>query len=535
MAGALHFHELMAPGAALFDADGDGDLDLFLVQGARADPSLPPLRPEPPSAALRDRLFLNEPIDVAGGREPRFIDVTDAAGLGGRGYGMGAATGDFDNDGRIDLFVTRYGADQLWRNVGVDGEGRPRFEDVTVAAGVSDARWSTSAAAVDVDRDGWLDLYVVHYVDAPLVRHEICVQDSGAVEYCGPSSYPPLTDRLYRNLGLGEGEIRFEDASAATGLLARPGPGLGIAITDVEDDGWPELYIANDQAANVLWRVPGAWPAGQAPRLDDEAVARGVAMDEVGRAQASMGVVAADVDRDGDDDLFLTHLLREVNTLYRNQGGLFRDASRDSGLGNPSIGSTGFGVAAFDLENDGWLDVYVTNGAVRTIAAQRAAGVLLPLRQPDQLFTNRAGVFKDASARVPGLADPTVGRGVAMGDVDNDGDVDLLVTACDDRPRMWINRVGQDRAWIGLRLLTGRRDALGARVEVRALDAPPLVRRVSTTGSFLSAHDPRVVFGLDTHREPVDVEVRWPSGAVETWRGLAPGRYHQLVEGEEPS
>ncbi|MEO1087863.1 MAG: VCBS repeat-containing protein, partial [Acidobacteriota bacterium] len=414
MVGGYHFHEILPAGAAFVDYDQDGDLDVFLIQGTLADPDGEALEPFPGPGEPADRLYRND----LGPDGPRFTDATDELGFTSAGYGMGVATGDVDNDGWPDLYVTRFGANSLWRNLGGTG-----FEDITESAGVEETRWSTSAAFVDIDRDGWLDLYVVNYVDARLFNQERCVNDAGRLEYCGPTSFDPVTDRIWRNLGPDAGGvIRFEDISAQAGLLTAAGPGLGVALLDIEDDGWLDVYVANDQAGNQLWRNGGDW-TGSGPWLEDEATVRGSAFDALGHAQASMGVVAADFDGDGDEDLFMTHLLREVNTLYTNDGhGLFEDHSRASGLGNASIGSTGFGAVAFDLDNDGWLDVLTVNGEVRSITEQRNAGDPFPLRQPDQLFLNRGGTFEEISDRVSALGVADVSRGAAVGDIDNDGD-----------------------------------------------------------------------------------------------------------------
>ncbi|MEM6456596.1 MAG: CRTAC1 family protein [Acidobacteriota bacterium] len=530
MVGQLHFHELLGAGGAFLDYDNDGDLDLFLVQGAAADPDAAPLEPFPGPEPPRDRLYRNQlvPTGTLG-----FVDVTDEAELTSVGYGAGVATGDIDNDGWTDLYVTRFDANQLWRNRGPGPDGRVTFEDVTAQAGVAELRWSTSAAFVDVDRDGWLDLYVANYVDARVANHERCVNDAGQPEYCGPLSYPPLTDRLWRNRGSGA-PGRFDDISGRVGLVAAPGPGLGVAIADVDDDGWPDIYVANDQAANQLWRNTGAWD-GEMPGLVDEAILRGAAFDEQGRAQASMGVVAADFDDDGDDDLFMTHLLREVNTLYRNDGqGLFFDHSRASGLGNASIGATGFGTVVFDGDRDGWLDLVIANGAVRTIAEQRRAGVRMPLRQPDQLFVNRGGRFAANRDWAPALTTARVSRGAAVGDVDNDGDDDILLTHCDDAPALLIHEAVPDGGWLGLRVVDRHgRDAQGARVVVTASDGRRLTRRIDTSGSFLSAHDPRLRVGLGAAAGAAAVEVRWPTGEVDAWADLAPGRYHELRQASD--
>ncbi len=533
MAGELYFSEMVGPGSALFDADNDGDLDLFLVQGRMLGPGktlADAVFPPAAGAPLRGRLFRN---DLEAGAGLRFTDVTAASGLVADGYGMGAAAGDVDNDGWTDLYLTGFGANQLWRNDGPGADGGVTFSDVTAASGTGEERWSTSAAFLDFDRDGWLDLYVVNYTDFRIANHEPCVNQLGQREYCGPRSYRPETDRLFRNLGPGaDGAVTFADVSAEAGLLAAPGPGLGVAVADFDGDGWPDVYVANDQARNHLWMNRGA--GGGSPLFREEALARGCALDAQGRAQASMGVEAGDVDRDGDADLFMTHLLREVNTLYVNDGkGAFTDRTMASGLGAPSIGATGFGTALLDVDLDGWLDVIAVNGEVRTIPEQRAAGDPLPLRQANQLFLGAGGRFVDASARAPVLAAPAVSRGAAVGDVDNDGDPDVVVNDNGGPVQLLINQLGGRAHWLGLRLLTpAGRDALGAEATLVRAGEPPLVSRARTDSSFLVARDPRVLFGLGTDRTPGRVIVYWPSGRRERFDGLAVDRYHALTVGD---
>ncbi len=546
MSGEYYFCETVGSGGALVDVDNDGDLDVYLVQGRMPAPDgdpaaaiFPPAKGEP----LRDRLYRND-LEIAadGSRRLRFTDVTAASGLENPAFGMGVAAGDFDNDGRTDLYVTNFGPNRLWRNNGPDAGGTVTFTDVTAASGTGDRRWSTSAAFVDVDADGRLDLYVVNYVDFRIANHETCVNELGEIEYCGPLSYEPETDRLFRNLGVGaDGLVTFADVSAAAGLVAAPGPGLGVVSTDLDGDGRIDVVVANDQARNHLWinRTGAGGPDDERPgrvrrvRLHEEALLRGSAVDAEGMAQASMGVAAGDVDNDGDDDLFMTHLLREVNTLYLNDGsGYFADRTSASGLGTPSIGYTAFGVALLDVDNDGWLDVLTVNGEVRTIPELRAAGDPWPLAQPNQLFLNRGGTFVEAGERAPVLAEPRVSRGAVVGDVDNDGDADVMVTNAAGAVQLLINQVGADSHWLGLRLVDGSgRDALGARAGLDR-DGVMLWRQARTDGSFLAANDPRVLFGRGEDGAPAAVTVEWPSGRRETWEDLAVDRYHTLVEGK---
>ena len=520
--GRYYMAEVMGAGGALFDYDLDGDLDVYLVQGSmlgddRYEQALFPLPGGPPEGG---RLFRNL---LAESGELRFEDVTADSGLTATGFGMGAFAGDVDNDGDPDLYVTHLGHNRLWRN-----EGDGTFTDVTAASGTDDRRWSTGASFVDYDRDGSLDLYVANYVDFTPERNKECYAASSALDYCGPLSYSPYPDRLLRNRGDGV----FEDVSVAARIAVVSGPGLGVVAADFDRDGWPDLYVANDDTANFLWRNQGDGT------FADEALLAGVAFNQAGEAEASMGVDAGDFDGDGDDDLFMTHIDDETNTLYRNDGaGVFEDSTAAAALGPPSRGRTGFGAAWFDVDNDGRLDLLAVNGHVRIDPLQAAAGEPDPLLQSDQLFRNAGdGRFVEASAAAgPHFADRAVGRGAAFGDVDNDGDTDVLVTRNNGPVRLLLNQAGEGRRWVGLRLLTapGGRDAYGARVALRLADGRTLWRRARADGSYLVSNDPRVLAGLGADGEPAEVTVYWPDGAVESWPGAAApvGRYTVLVQG----
>jgi hypothetical protein len=440
---------------------------------------------------------------------------------------MGVAAGDYDNDGYPDLYVTGFGRARLLRNRG-DGT----FEDRTEAARAGEVGWSVSAAFVDVDRDGWLDLFVGNYVDATAANHKVCRAPAGYLDYCGPLSYNAVPSRLLHNRGDGT----FDDDSVASGITARYGPALGIATADFDGDGWIDVYVANDQAANQLWRNRGDGT------FADDALLAGCAVNGAGRAEASMGVDAGDFDGDGDDDLFMTNLTEETNTLYVNDGhGVFRDATATSGLGPPSLPFTGFGTAWLDWDNDGWLDLLVANGAVVIVEALESRGDSFPFHQPDLLFRNLGdGRFEDATARAGApFAEPDSGRGVAFGDLDNDGDVDVVIANVNGPTRLLRNDAADGTAWLGLRLIgapagMGARDLLGARA-VLVRDRPPqLARRSRADGSYASANDPRVLFGLGRAADdaPERVRVTWPDGKVEEWDDLAAGRYHTLRQGE---
>ena len=448
MSGEYYFSENMGQGAGLLDYDGDGDLDVWMVQGAMLGTKpitaarFPPKHPQP----LSDRLYRNDlALAPDGSRTLRFTDVTAAAGLAAAatGYGMGIATGDYDNDGDVDVYRAVFGgADQLLRNDG------GTFVDVASKAGVGERRWTVSAAFVDVDRDGWLDLYVATYVDFSLATHKYCASFTGARDYCGPLAFAPEPDRLYRNRGDGT----FEDVTARALPNDLPGSGLGVATADFDGDGWLDVFVANDMRANQLWMNQ------KNGTFRDEALLAGCAANEDGQYEAGMGVDAGDFDNDGDEDVFITHLTQETNTLYRNDGkGFFEDWTDESGLGLPSWKYTGFGTAFFDYDNDSWLDLLTVNGTVKDQEELVRAKDPYPLDQEMQLFRNLGtGRFEEATARAGEIFKRAeVGRGAAFGDVDDDGDTDVLVA--NNAGPAWLlrNEVGAAKAWIGLRLVGG--------------------------------------------------------------------------------
>ncbi len=552
MSGGYYMAEVTGSGGALVDLDNDGDLDVYLLQGTMlgagkttADAIFPPDRPEP----LTDRLYRN---DLVTGKDDtlRFTDVTEQAGLQASRYGMGVATGDFDGDGWVDLYVTNYGANQLLRNDGprddgVEDDGWVTFTDVTEEAGVSDPRWSVPAAFFDYDGDGHLDLFVGNYIAAPIdgsisgVKRTICRDFTGALDYCGPGAFSPEPDRLFHNRGDGT----FEDVTAAAGITSGFGGALGVVTADFNGDRRPDIYVANDSKPNNLWLNRGDGT------FVDEALLAGCSVNAGGKAEASMGVDAGDFDGDGDLDLFMAHLTSETNTLFLNDGqGVFDDSTIDTGLGPSSRLFTSFGTAWIDYDNDGWLDLITVSGAVKKIEALARAGDPFPVHQTNQLYRNlgaadgtvRFEEVTDDAGRVFELSE--VSRGAVAGDVDNDGDVDVLVVNNSGPVRLLINQVGDRRHWLGLRLLgsDGRRDMLGARVAVYRSGRPKLLRRVRTDGSYASASDPRVLFGLgDVSLAPplgnetaIDkVHVEWPDGSAEEWTDIPIDRYSTLLQG----
>ncbi len=521
MTGRFYFPEMTGAGAAFVDVDNDGDLDVFLRQGSMlgGEPASAALLPAIAGMPAGDRLFRNDLVQGPGGARIDFVDVTDASDFKARGYAMGVIAGDVDNDGWTDLYLTNFGPNQLLRNRR-DGT----FEDVTMASGADDPRWSVAAVFFDADRDGWLDLFIGNYVDFTIATHKPCRADTGAPDYCGPLAYDPAADRLLRNRGDGS----FEDVTVAAGLAGPGGAALGALAADFDDDGWLDLYVANDGTENHLWMNQ------RDGTFLERGLLAGCAVNGAGQPEASMGVDAADVDRDGDEDLFMAHLTKETNTLFVNDGqGLFADGTVASGLGRPSFPFTGFGTSFFDYDNDGWLDVIVANGEVRVIEAQRRRGEIHALRQRNQLYRGLGGGRFEEVARPGGVFDlEEVSRGVAVGDVDNDGDADVLITNNGGPARLLVNQVGQDRPWLGLRLVDEHgRDALGARVRLVRVGAPTLVRRVRTAHSYASSSDARVLFGLADGQELDHVEVRWPDGREESFPAPAPGAYYEIHRG----
>jgi enediyne biosynthesis protein E4 len=502
--GQYHMPEIMGAGVALFDYDNDGDLDVFFVQGATST----------------GRLFRNDlSSGASGGRKLQFTDVTAQAGVALRAYGMGAAVGDYDNDGNLDLFVTSFGADTLYRN-----NGNGTFSDVTRAAGVSDPLWSTSAAFVDYDRDGDLDLFVANYLDFTTADNKVCRDAVGTRDYCSPRAYRAVSDRLYRN----EGKGRFSDVTEAAGISKADGNGLGVVSGDYNGDGWPDLYVANDATANQLWinRRNGTFV--------DEGLLSGSALNAAGNPEGSMGIASGDFDADGDEDLFITNIIGETYAMYVNDGrGGFDDARARVGLARPTAAFTGFGTDWFDYDNDGWLDLFVANGAVNIIEQQR--GQPSPYRMRNQLFRNTGrGSFEETSgAGGPAFARAEISRGAAFGDVDNDGDVDVLVTNNNGPVRLLLNRSGGGNHWLQVRLRddSGERFGMGARIGIERAGQPTLWRRVKTDGSYLSASDIRVHVGIGASTRIDAVVVDWPGGVRERWKNVAADRLVTLARG----
>ena len=508
--------ESMSAGGAFLDYDGDGYLDVFLVNATRWEAG--------PAAPI-SRLYRNSgKTDGDGGGEPSFQDVTDEAGVGHSGWGMGCAVGDYDNDGDVDLYITQWGANVLYRN-----EGRGSFLDVSEEAGVDDDGWGSSAAFGDIDADGHLDLYVANYlefdIDDPPGEGLPCSGWKGLDVYCGPMGMEPQTDVLYRNGGDG----RFTDVTSQTEVAAHKRPALGVAFGDYDDDGDQDIYVANDSEPNLLFRNDGEW------QLREVGTLAGSAYSEDGRAQAGMGIASGDFDNDGDLDLFVTNFSDDVNTLYRNLGtGSFRDATAAAGLDGSVRPFLGWSTAFFDADNDGWLDLFVANGHIYPQVDIHPSGIRYAQR--NLMYRNVEGVFHLVAAAQAGLGEIKVSRGAAFGDYDNDGDIDVLVMNLNDTPTLLKNRGADGGNWIGLHLIgeASNRDALGARVRVFAEGQGGVqLREVQSGYGYQSQHDRRALFGLGGQQRVQRVEIAWPSGHVQIIVEPPTGRYLVVREGVE--
>lgn len=496
--------ETFGSGVAAFDYDNDGRVDLFFANGA----NLRAGTPSPGNALYRN-------AGPAG-----FIDVTARAGIKGRGgFATGVAVGDVDNDGWLDLFVAGYGGNTLYQN-NHDGS----FTDITARAGVAGGGWSSSAGFFDFDLDGDIDLYVARYLDYDARHNPYCGhRKPGYRMYCDPRNFDGVPDLLYRNDGNG----RFTDVSEQAGISNPAGKGLGVAFGDVNDDGWPDVYVANDLVRNFLYINNGNGT------FTDATYRAGVGYDENGKPQAGMGTEIADYDDDGRLDIFVTNFSEELNELYRNGGDLvFEHVTRAAGLASAWL-PLGFGTKLFDADNDGHLDIHVTNGHVIdniTLYQPRLA-----YRQTDQLFLNRGnGSFADVSAEAgPAFQVEHVGRGSAVADLDNDGDLEIIVSNCGGSPLVMRNDGGNRRHWlvVALRGRESNRFGVGARIVIETGDERH-VREVGGAGSYLSASPPALHVGLGDRRIVDRLTVQWPSGKRQVLEGVPADRRLTLDEAD---
>lgn len=515
--GRHYMPEIMGPGVALIDYDNDGDLDIYLIQGTELDATGKPISAPPPNWKPGNRLFRNLLAETG---ELRFIDVTEKAGVGHVGYGMGVAVGDYDNDGFLDLYVTNFGHNVLYHN---NGDGT--FTDVTREAGVDDPRWSTSAAWVDFDGDGYLDLWVCNYVDFTVKGNRDCFSPAGERDYCTPKMYQAVPSRLFRNMRNG----KFEDVSEASRINSSYGPALGVLCADFNGDSHVDIFVANDTAANRLWLNQGNGTFREA------ALDMGVAYSIDGLAKAGMGVALGDVENDGGRVLLVTNLTREGATVFRASAeGAFDDVTADFGLLQPTFGYTGFGTAWLDYDNDGRQDLFIANGGV-TIGGSGSHGAS-PYAERKQLFHNegRGQRFRETS-RLGGAVFQAseISRGAAFGDIDNDGAIDIVVANNNGSVRLLRNQVGTRRHWLIVKLESAdtNRFGIGAWVGVVRRGQDTLWRRVNSDSSYLSANDVRAHFGLGDKPEIEAAVVRWPDGLEERFEGIRPDQIVKIRRG----
>jgi enediyne biosynthesis protein E4 len=498
-----HLPETSGAGCAFLDYDNDGWMDIYLVNSGKADFYTP-------SKPLRNALYRNN-------RDGTFTDVTERAGVGGGGYGMGVAVGDYDGDGFSDIYVTQFGANILYHN---NGDGT--FTDVTAKAGVAAAGWSTTAVWFDYDNDGRLDLFVGQFAEFDPALG--CGTDAAGVHhYCIPRIFKPRPNWLFHNNGDGT----FTDVSKETGIAAQAGKAWGAVATDINNDGNLDLFVSNDTVPNFLYLNRGG-------RFDEVGFDADVAYSADGRARSGMGVDSADFDNDGWMDLFVANIDEEIFALYRNQhDGSFENVSMSSGVGMATRWLSGWGLKFFDYDNDGDLDLMLSNGFPDDLIDQTSSTVTW--KEPLLLFHGDGKTFRNVSAKSgPVFAKRFAARGLAIGDFNNDGAVDVLISNNDAAPLLLRNNAEHRNHWLGVRLIGRKcnRDAVGARITYQAGDLKRS-RMKAGGGSFLSSHDPRIVLGIGQRPKLDWVEVTWPrpSGATERFTDLPIDRYVALIEG----
>jgi hypothetical protein len=501
-----HILEVMGGGAGFVDYNRDGNLDIVLIRGATIESYR--AGGEPVCTLYRG--------DGAG----RFQNVTEDAELNARGWGMGVAVADYDNDGWDDLFVTGYGRNFLFRN-----RGNGRFEDVSAAAGVSDTQWSLGAAFVDIDRDGDLDLYVTNYLEYPLdrlPRRDASCSYRGFPVFCGPRGLAGLRDALFLNDGKG----RFRDVAVERDIDGEKLHGLGVVAADYDNDGWPDIFVANDLAPNLLYRNLGAGT------FEEVALTAGAALSPDGIEEGSMGVDFGDFNNDGWLDLYYTNSSYETNTLLSNNRDRdsFTNVTSLTGHGESTYLSVGWGTAFADLDNDGWEDLFVVNGHLYPEADRFAMG--LKYKQQPLVFMNQGGRRFVESAARSGLTRADNSRGAAFGDYDNDGDLDVLINNLDGPPTLLRNDGGNRNHWLRVRSVGSRsnRSAVGTRLALRA-GGQQQMREVKAGTSYISHNDLAVYFGLGTNDRIDSLEIRWPSGSTQRIENLNVNQVLTVEEG----
>ncbi len=494
-----HIAETLPSGLAWLDYDNDGWMDLYVVQAG----------PFPPSGSPRaqDRLFHNN-------GDGTFTDVTEKAGLHDTGYGMGAYAADYDNDGYVDIFVTNYGKNILYHN---DGDGT--FTDVTEKAGLGAPGFSTAAAWADVDGDGYLDLYVARYVDDSKEKDFFCGNPvTGERMYCPPMMYPGVAGILYHNNGDGT----FTDITQQAGLANSIGKGLGVVFLDIDLDGKPDLYIANDETINFLFHNLGN------NKFEDISMLSGTGLDPMGNPQGGMGVDAGDLDGDGLPDIVVANFEEQTNEYYHNIGsGVFEDLSVSSGFGPPAWNFVGFGLNLLDLDNSGSLDAFIANGHVYENTKRQGTTYA---QRPSLMWNDGTGHFREQGCGSV-FEKQFVGRGSAVADYDNDGSPDIAVLTSGG-PLLLLHNEGKHGHWLGVQLVgkKSNRQGIGARLTAETAGGKKLTRWVQAGNSYLSSSDPRVLFGLGSEKAVKKLTIDWPSGTVQVLRNVPAGKYLKIAE-----
>jgi hypothetical protein len=497
--------ETTGAGCAFLDYDNDGWMDIYLVNSGRCD-FFDPVSP------LRNALYRNN-------RNGTFTDVTEKAGVPGGGYGQGVAVGDYDGDGFPDLYVTQYGRNVLYHN---NGDGT--FSDVTEKAGVAAPGWSSSAVWFDYDNDGRVDLFVCQFVDFSKLKNKDCRTAEDKHGYCIPHIYQPMPSWLFHNNGDGT----FTDVSKASGIASQMGKAWGAVAADINNDGWVDLFVANDTVRNFLFM-------NRRGKFEETGEPAGLAYSAEGRPRSGMGVDAADFDQDGWMDLFVANIDHEMYSLYKNNHDeTFDDLALPSGIGKATQLMSGWGLKFFDYDNDGNLDLFLANGNPDDLIESLHPGVTY--REQLLLFHNNGKGLENVSGRSgPVFSKFISARGMAVGDFDNDGALDVLISINDGAPLLLRNNVGSQNHWLGIRLIgtKSNRDSVGARITYQSGDVKRTVTKVSG-GSYLSAHDPRLVLGLGARKQIDRLEVRWPepSKLTEQFTNLPIDRYVTIEEGQ---
>ena len=506
--------ETMGGGVALFDYNNDGRLDIFLTNGAKLEDKMTSSQqPDKSEPKYWNRLYQQNEAGT-------FTDVTEKSGLKGTRYDFGVATGDYDNDGDTDLYVTGYGGNTLYQN-----NGNGTFSNVTASAGVGGSGWSSSAGFFDYNRDGRLDLFVCRYLTWSWETHLYCgEQKPGYRAYCHPDNYKGITNLLFRNNGDGT----FTDVSLETGIANPEGKGLGVAFNDFDRDGWPDVFVANDSVRQFLYQNKGNG------KFDEIGLFAGVGYNEDGKSFAGMGADFNDYNNDGWPDIADTALGNQMYPLFRNNGdNTFSYTTHSTGLGEVTLLYSGWGIKFFDYDNDGWKDLFVAQSHVLDTVEKTTPS--LKYLEPPLMLRNTGGRFADVSAGLGSAFTTTYsGRGAAFGDLDNDGDIDIVMANIDRKPVLFRNDGGNKQRWLILNLVGSKsnRDGLGAQIKIVSASGKSQCQYASTASSYQSASDKRVHFGLGADEMVKTIEIRWPSGNVQNLSNVKANQILKVVEGE---